>query len=120
VFKGLVRKAKRNELLEMLRATEPRATYCDCLNFTIRSGSQKATKYAAVLFKKIYGTWPRPCDLGPPAPLPNLLLDEWVALRKRKATTMIRGSSFRPRSRSNQRCAAGLYTEDAKSRDPSP
>jgi hypothetical protein len=83
-FNGLVRDAERNALLDKLRAAGPRTTYCDCLNFTIRSGSQKATKYAAVLFEKIFGDWPRPCDCGPPAPLPNYLIDEWVALRKRK------------------------------------
>jgi hypothetical protein len=112
VFNGLVRDAQRNVLLDKLRAAEPPATYCDCLNFAIRNGSQKAPEYAAHLFREIFGTWPRSCDRGPPAPLPNLpnlSIDEWVALRKRKV-----------RPRSNQRCAASLYTEDAKSRDPSP
>src|SRR5215472_14980111 len=84
-FNGLVRDAQRNEVVEKLRAAGPRTTYGDCLNFTIRSGSQKATGYAAHLFREIFGTWPRPCDRGPPAPLPNCLIDEWVAGRKRKA-----------------------------------
>jgi hypothetical protein len=81
----LVRNARRDEVLEALSAAGPRAVYCGCLDFAIRSGSQKATGYAAHLFREIFGTWPRPYDRGPPAPLPNFLIDEWVALRKRNA-----------------------------------
>ena len=81
----LVRNARRDEVLEALSAAGPRAVYCGCLDFAIRSGSQKAAGYAAHLFLEIFGTWPRPCDRGPPAPLPNFLIDEWAAGRKRKA-----------------------------------
>jgi hypothetical protein len=84
VFTGLVRDARRHEMLEELLGTEPRAVYCACLDFAIRSGSQKAEGYAANLFMEIFGTWPRPCDRGPPAPLANSLIEEWVAGRKRK------------------------------------
>ncbi len=88
VFNGLVRdaqcKAQRNELIEKLHAIEPRAVYCGCLEFAIRSGSQKAPGYAANLFKEIFTTWPRSCDRGPPAPLPDFLIEQWVDLRKKK------------------------------------
>ena len=83
-FNGLVRDAERSALLEKLSAAGPRAAYCDCLNFTIRSGSQKATGYAAHLFLDLFGAWPRDQDRGPPAPLPIYLIDDWVALRKRR------------------------------------
>jgi len=88
VFKGLVRKAQldaeRDELLVKLSAAAPRAVYCSCLDFAIRSGSQKAAGYAAHLFLEIFGAWPRSCDRGPPAPLPDFLIEQWVALRKKK------------------------------------
>jgi hypothetical protein len=83
--KRLERRWHREALLDDLRRIKPATAYADCLNFTIRSGSQKAAGYAAHLFLEIFGTWPRPCDRGPPAPLPNFLIDEWAAGRKRKA-----------------------------------
>ena len=82
---GLVRDARRQKVLEDLSAAGPRPVYCGCLDFAIRSGSQKAAGYAAHLFREIFGAWPRSCDRGPPAPLPNFLIEEWVAGRKRKA-----------------------------------
>ena len=88
-FNGLVRDAQRNELIEKLSAAGPRAVYCGCLDFAIRSGSQKAAGYAAHLFREIFGAWPRSCDRGTPAALPNFLIEEWVAGRKRKARPRI-------------------------------
>jgi hypothetical protein len=84
VAASLTRNARRDELLEKLSAAGPRAVYCGCLDFAVRQGSQKATGYAAHLFLEIFGEWPRPRDRGPPAPLPDFLIEEWVALRSKK------------------------------------
>lgn len=81
---GLVRDARRNELLGELLKIGPTAVYAGCLDFTIRSGSQKAPGYASHLFREIFGTWPRPQDRSEPKALPNLLIDEWATGRKRK------------------------------------
>jgi hypothetical protein len=81
---GLVRDARRNEVLGELLRIGPSKVYAGCLDFAIRSGSQKAAGYAAHLFREVFGTWPRPQDRIEPEPLPDFLIEEWVAGRKRK------------------------------------
>jgi hypothetical protein len=46
---GLVRDARRQKVLEDLSAAGPRPVYCGCLDFAIRSGSQKAAGYPTVI-----------------------------------------------------------------------
>ena len=81
---GLLRDARRNELLGELLKIGPSRVYAGCLDFTLRSGSKKAPGYAAHLFREIFGTWPRPQDRIEPNPLPDFLIEEWVAGRKPK------------------------------------
>ncbi len=82
---GLVRDARRNELLGELLKIGPSNVYAACLDFALRSGSQKAPGYAAHLFREIFGTRPRPQDRTvEPKELPDRLIDEWAAGRKRK------------------------------------
>jgi hypothetical protein len=69
-------------LLQLCRL-ERRAVYAGCLDYAMRRRSPKAAGFAANLFKDIFGTWPQPRDRGPPAPLPDRLIDEWVADRKK-------------------------------------
>jgi len=81
---GLVRAARRNELLGELLKIGPADVYAGCLDFAIRSGSQKARGYASHLFREIFGTWPRPQDRSEPKALPDFLIELWVAGRKPK------------------------------------
>lgn len=81
---GLVRDARRDELLEELSAAGPQMVYAGLLAYAIGRGSQKAGGYAAHLFKEIFGTWPRASDRrDAPQPLPNSLIEEWAASRKK-------------------------------------
>jgi hypothetical protein len=79
---GLVRDARRNEVLGELLKIGPSAVYAGCLDFAIRSGSPKASGYAAHLFREVFGTWPRPQDRAEPKAHP--LIEEWATTRKRK------------------------------------
>ena len=83
VSNGLVRAARRNELLgEMLKAG-PAATYSGLLHYAQAKNYNPG--WAAHSFKEIFGTWPRPQDRkAEPTPLPNFLIDEWAASHKRR------------------------------------
>jgi hypothetical protein len=93
---GLVRAASRNELWGKLLAIGPRAVYGGALDFALRSRSEKPAGYAAHLFKDAFGTWPRPCDRGPPAPLPDFLIEEWAATRTKRNRVIIKAEKPAP------------------------
>jgi len=83
MFDGLVKDARRNEVLQELLGTGPRAVYAGLLMYA------QVQKYdpgwAAHAFREIYGTWPRSSDRKvEPKGLPNFLIEEWAAGRKRK------------------------------------
>jgi hypothetical protein len=86
---GLVRSTRRNEVLEHLHIAGPSAVYAGLLMYAQthhkRDGSPYDPGWAAHSFKEIYGTWPRPQDRRvEPKALPNFLIEEWAAGRKRK------------------------------------
>jgi hypothetical protein len=85
--KRLERRWRQEAVLDQLRRQEPAAVYAGCLEYAIRSGSEKARGYASHLFKDVFGDWPRPCDRGPPSPLLNFWIDEWAMLRPKKRAT---------------------------------
>lgn len=80
---GLVRDARRNEVLEELLGTGPSAVYAGLLMYGRTRNYDPG--WAAHAFREIYGTWPRPQDRRvEPKALPNFLVEEWAAGRKRK------------------------------------
>jgi hypothetical protein len=85
MFNGLVRDARRDEVLEALSAAGPTAVYAGLLAYAL--GRNYKLGWAAYAFKEIFGVWPRPQDrrVGPQALPNNILIDEWAAGRKRKA-----------------------------------
>jgi hypothetical protein len=83
VFSGLVKDARRNEVLQELLGTGPRAVYAGLLMYAQVKNYDPG--WAAHAFREIYGTWPRPQDRKvEPKALPNFLIEEWAAGRKRK------------------------------------
>jgi hypothetical protein len=84
-IRRIERRWRREAVLHRLWDLGPATVYAACLDFAIRSGSQKAPGYAAHLFREIFGCWPRPQDRNvEPTALPNPLIEEWVAGRKPK------------------------------------
>lgn len=85
VSRRVITDGRCDHLLLQLCQLERRAVYCGFLDYAIRRGSQKAPGYAAHLFQEVFGTWPRPCDRGPPAALPNFsLIREWLVDREKR------------------------------------
>jgi len=83
-FNGLVRDAQRNKVVEKLSAAGPPAVYAGLLAYALAKNYK--TGWAAHAFKEIFGAWPRAADRHVrPQALPDFLIDEWVAGRKRKA-----------------------------------
>ena len=86
VINGLVRAARRDELLEELSAAGPQAVYAGLLAYALARHYRSGWAYYA--FKEIFGAEPRPQDRRvKPQALPNFnfLIEEWAAGRKRKA-----------------------------------
>jgi hypothetical protein len=82
VSTGLVRNARRNEVLEELLGTGPRAVYAGLLMFEWTKNYKPG--WAAHAFREIYGVWPQSQDRKvEPKALPNFLIEEWAAGRKR-------------------------------------
>jgi hypothetical protein len=89
VADSLPRDARRNEVVQELLGTGPRAVYAGLLMYAQthhkRDGSPYDPGWAAHAFREIYGTWPRSQDRNvEPKALPNYLIEEWTAGRKRK------------------------------------
>ena len=84
VINGLVRESRRRELLEEFSAAGPQAVYAGLLAYAQAKGYQAG--WAAHAFREIFSAWPRSQDRHvEPKPLPNDLIEEWAAGRKRKA-----------------------------------
>ena len=85
---GLVRDARRDEVLEELSAAGPQAVYAGLLAYALARHYRPGWAYYA--FKEIFGAEPRPQDRRvKPQALPNFLIEEWAAGRKRKARPRI-------------------------------
>ena len=83
VINGLVRDARRDEVLEGLHRAGPTAVYAGLLAYALARNYRTGWAYYA--FKEIFGAEPRPQDrYVKPQALPNLLIEEWAAGRKRK------------------------------------
>jgi hypothetical protein len=81
---GLVRDARRHEVLEGLSAAGPQAVYAGLLAYALVRHHRPGWAYYA--FKEIFGAEPRPQDRRVKSQmLPNFLIEEWVASRKSKA-----------------------------------
>jgi hypothetical protein len=81
---GLVRDARRDEVLEELSVAGPQAVYAGLLAYALVRHYRPGWAYYA--FKEIFGAEPRPQDRRvKPQTLPDFLIEEWVAGRKRKA-----------------------------------
>jgi hypothetical protein len=91
VVDGLVRDARRDEVLEALSAAGPQAVYAGLLAYALpkkKANGQpwNVSGWCAHAFLEIFGAWPRSQDRSvKPQPLPNFLIEEWVAGRKHKA-----------------------------------
>jgi hypothetical protein len=80
---GLVRDARREQVLEDMSAAGPQAVYAGLLAYALARHYRPGWAYYA--FKEIFGAEPRPQDRHvKPQALPNFLIEEWVAGRKRK------------------------------------
>jgi hypothetical protein len=79
---GLVRDARRNELLGELLKIGPSAVYAGLLHNAQSRNYNPG--WAAHSFKEIFGTWPRQQDRKV-APKESFLIEEWAATRQRKA-----------------------------------
>jgi hypothetical protein len=81
---GLVRDARRNEVLGELLQIGPPAVYAGLLHYAQTRNYKPG--WAAHSFREIFGTWPRPQDRKvEPKELPDFLIEEWAATRQRKA-----------------------------------
>jgi hypothetical protein len=82
VINGLVRDARRDEVLEGLHRAGPIAVYAGLLAYALARNYRTGWAYYA--FKEIFGAGPRPQDRRvKPQALPNFLIEEWAAGRKR-------------------------------------
>ena len=88
-FNSLVRDARRNEVLEALSAAGPQVVYAGLLAYGRDVGKYERWRgWAFYRFPEIFGAKPRSQDQNvEPKAAPELmaLIEEWVALRKRKA-----------------------------------
>jgi hypothetical protein len=83
-FTNTMLKAARNaQLRNQLRAFGSRAVYCALIELQERR--HYSPKFALACFRDLFAAWPSWKDKGPPAVLPDMLLEEWLATRKRKA-----------------------------------
>ena len=86
VFNSLPRDARRNEVLEELLGTGPRAVFGGLLWHAQSKNYNPG--WAAHAFKEIFGIWPRQEDRTEAATLPGDLIEQWAA--QRKPSTKIR------------------------------
>jgi hypothetical protein len=90
VFNSLERDTRRNEALEQLLGTGPRAVYAGLLMYA--QARHYDPGWAAHCFKEIYGSWPQGSDRHvKPEALPNYLIEKWAVTRKRKPTRLTNG-----------------------------
>jgi hypothetical protein len=93
VADGLVRDARRAEVLEELSTVGPQAVYAGLLSYALARNYKIG--WCAHAFREIFGTWLRSQDQSvKPQPLPNFLIEEWAASRKRKARPRRQGDLF--------------------------
>ena len=89
VINGLVRGARRDELLLQICAAGQRAVHAGLLAYALPRRKANGEPWNAPGWAKrasieIFGAEPRPQDRRvAPQPLPNFLIEEWVAGRKK-------------------------------------
>ena len=80
---GVERSINREKLQARLLEYGPRAFYRGLL--VIQERRKHSPKFALAVFRSVYGTWPRSCDKGPPAELPEVgLLEDWLESRPKR------------------------------------
>jgi hypothetical protein len=82
IIRRIERRWQRAATLNRLYDAGPAATYAGLLHYArVRNYDPS---WAAHSFREIFGTWPRPRDRkGEPTALPDFLIEEWIARRKR-------------------------------------
>ena len=78
----VVRRGQGDEVLVKLLSLGPANVYAGLLAYAIERGYKPG--WAGYAFKEIFGAWPRSQDRREPQKLPDFLVEEWAARRKRK------------------------------------
>jgi hypothetical protein len=74
--------ATQDEVRVKMLLYGPLAVFCGFFAWTTPR-SQKAEGWAANLFKEFYGAYPKRGERGPPKPLPDSLIEEWMTFRRK-------------------------------------